>query len=92
MARAGNLAAMDHDATAAGPLKAGNQPQQGGFARAGGAKQAEQLPRRHGQIQARHGPIRWLVAGVVAPGGAAPWVDVPNVFEADRRMRHGCWP
>jgi hypothetical protein len=41
MARAGNLAAMDHDATAAGALKAGNQPQQGGFARAGGAKQAE---------------------------------------------------
>ncbi len=48
----GHVLAAQLDAPGVGPVEPGDQPQQGGLARAGRAEQREELPLRHGEVDA----------------------------------------
>ena len=64
---AGHQASVDQHRAPLGPLKAGDQAQQGGFAAAGGAEEPHQLALVQGQIDSLQGPFAWRGVGVTVP-------------------------
>ena len=81
--RIGEVQTLQQDAPLIRPLEAGDQPQSGAFAAAGGAEQGEEFAGAHPQIEAFHGRIGPIAAADL------PKLDGPGGPDGGTRGRVG---